>query len=826
MRVTLLLWLVVAFFVNNGFAQDPSSIRPADLIAAQAERIQQQETRHLFTLSEGRNRPDIALEAYESLTIDNEQQEALRHQAPAHLQLAIPQGRGEAVQLQLVRVDMPSFTVIESSSQAPVVVDEAIHYRGIVAGDPSSLVALSVWDGEVAALVSSSTLGGNWVLGRLPADSRGTSDPSTYLFYRDKDVFEGQAFSCGTPDSGLEYTSEDLRPVEGSRGPGDCVRIYLEVDHDIYQDKGGTNGATQYISALFNQLATLYANESVTLVLSEVFVWNTVSPYTGSTSGDMLTQFQSIRTSFNGDLGQLLSYRASGGIAVVDGLCHPYNLARLSYSGISGSFQNVPTYSWSVMVMAHEFGHLLGSQHTHACVWNGNGTAIDGCPGYTEGGCASPGAPAGGGTIMSYCHLSQVGINFNNGFGSQPGNLIRNRVLAANCLSTCNTGGGGGGSGGNGSGDDGDNDPPPSCTEQQLFVRVKLDTYTPETSWQLKNEQGAIIAQGGSYPKTRAGETVVDTLCLPQGCYSFKIMDSYGDGICCDYGDGMYLLIDGEQQVIADGGEFPFTEEMDFCLPYDPSDGDDCASINFNAYNILSYGTNQDAGSYAVEDDGHTLYIENNAWKAIAMDYEVTANTVIAFDFKSTRQGEIHGLGFDNNDNISFAYTFRVYGYQNWGLPQFDTYHSPGAWQDFTIPIGQFYTGTFDRLFLVSDHDGGARNGNSWFRNLRIYEGEDCQSGIGEEDTSAALPTPAGRMQLFPNPVTYDRLTVTVDTPIEGEAVLSILSLTGQVVEQQTISTLQGRTQQTLDTSALPAGAYVLRWRDESGEHSQRFTVQ
>ena len=50
------------------------------------------------------------------------------------------------------------------------------------------------------------------------------------------------------------------------------------------------------------------------------------------------------------------------------------------YSGLANnSVITVPTYSWNVMVITHEMGHLMGSNHTHACVWNGNNTAIDGC---------------------------------------------------------------------------------------------------------------------------------------------------------------------------------------------------------------------------------------------------------------------------------------------------------------------------------------------------------------------------------------------------------------------------------------------------------------
>lgn len=73
-------------------------------------------------------------------------------------------------------------------------------------------------------------------------------------------------------------------------------------------------------------------------------------------------------------------------------------------------YNNVPNYSWSVQVVTHEFGHLLGSKHTHACVWNGNNTAIDGCAGGTEGGCSTPGIPFNGGTIMSYCHMTSVSL--------------------------------------------------------------------------------------------------------------------------------------------------------------------------------------------------------------------------------------------------------------------------------------------------------------------------------------------------------------------------------------------------------------------------------
>ena len=185
---------------------------------------------------------------------------------------------------------------------------------------------------------------------------------------------------------------------------------------------------------MHNNISTLYANDGITVALSEVFVWTTTDPFSGSPS-QILNQFRNYRTTFNGDVAQLLRNPATTSIAWVDALCSTY---KYSYSGVNSFYNDVPTYSWNIEAMTHEIGHNLGSPHTHACAWNGNNTAIDGCgPAYsssTNEGCNAP-LPTNGGTIMSYCHLVQsVGINFANGFGEQPGAIIRSRINASGCL--------------------------------------------------------------------------------------------------------------------------------------------------------------------------------------------------------------------------------------------------------------------------------------------------------------------------------------------------------------------------------------------------------
>jgi hypothetical protein len=107
-----------------------------------------------------------------------------------------------------------------------------------------------------------------------------------------------------------------------------------------------------------------------------------------------------------------------------------------------------------------------------------------------------------------------------------------------------------------------------SCAYESLTIVINPDNFPSETSWSLTDDAGATIASGAS-----SGTS----LCVADGCYTFTMFDSFGDGICCSYGQGSYSVTDGNGLELASGGDYGSSESTSFCLPAFPGCTDDLA---------------------------------------------------------------------------------------------------------------------------------------------------------------------------------------------------------------------------------------------------------
>ncbi len=314
-----------------------------------------------------------------------------------------------------------------------------IHYRGIIRGIENSFVALTLTENEMSGVIS--TNDGNFVLGKL-------ENSEQHIYYNDESIGQQLYWSCNAEENDKSIKSNfTYFPNMGNDSKNviqKCVKIYYETDYEIFQNKGSVANVVAYVTGLHNQVSTLYINEGINMPLSEIMVWDTDTPYYGNYAG-IRSDFSLYLPSLNdADLGHFLMFTTPssesypGGYSTTGGVCGLSEIQKLSVSTINNFYYTVPTYSHSAYAITHQFGHSLGSQDTHFCVWNGNNTSIDGCGFQTNGnGCPGP-IPSLGGTIMSFCdRIPGVGINFSNGFGPQPGDKIRVTVANAPCLDEC-----------------------------------------------------------------------------------------------------------------------------------------------------------------------------------------------------------------------------------------------------------------------------------------------------------------------------------------------------------------------------------------------------
>ncbi|HEX2901244.1 MAG TPA: T9SS type A sorting domain-containing protein [Bacteroidia bacterium] len=91
-------------------------------------------------------------------------------------------------------------------------------------------------------------------------------------------------------------------------------------------------------------------------------------------------------------------------------------------------------------------------------------------------------------------------------------------------------------------------------------MTIQPDNYGSETTWDIKNGAGSVVASGGPYTDNNTTPINVNVTINPNDCYSVNVYDSYGDGMCCGFGQGSYTLTSPNSTVVATGGQFGSSE--------------------------------------------------------------------------------------------------------------------------------------------------------------------------------------------------------------------------------------------------------------------------
>lgn len=696
------------------------------------------------------------------LQLQRESLESFLSDRPEYVELQLQDAAGKIWKVDLIQSKSVTndFVVRTSDSDEDMYVDEAVFYRGIVKGDYSSVAAFTVYKGHIVGMISSAQ--GNMVLHPLE------DEEGSFVFYNDVDLTSSIPFECKADE--LEWAGESDSNDDGinNRALSDCVRVYIECDYSLYQNKGSNvANVVNWITAVYNNVATLYANESINTAISEVFVWTSADSYSKTNASTALTQFRNLRTTFNGDLAHLAALGGNnlGGVAWVNAMCSTYKYA---YSNIASTYQNVPTYSWTVMVMTHEMGHNLGSNHTQWCGWSGG--ALDNCY-TTEGGCAPGPAPVGGGTVMSYCHLTSYGINLANGFGTQPGNLIRSRVSAVTCLSASCTGGGGG-----------------TCGVASGLVTSSITTTTASAGWNAVTGATSYnfqykLASSGTWSQINVTGTAVNFTSLTPGTsYDWRVQ------ALCGSNTGAY------------SATITFTTQST-SVSYCASAGQDATYewIRRVAVGTIDRSSNSDGGYY----NGTALSTN------LRRGYSHTITYRAGFNGSGTRYWRVY---LDLNGDGDFTDSGEL-------VVSRTSSSSGNLSSSFTIPSSATLGTTRIRVQV---------KWAAYSTSCETFQYGEVEDYTVNITNTAGLPGEGGSelamtdVKLFPNPVNED-LNISFVSGNEGEIQVQVMDLLGRLQMDQTFTSQFGENLMSLPVKPLLSGSYILIIKDKNQIMNYKF---
>lgn len=148
----------------------------------------------------------------------------------------------------------------------------------------------------------------------------------------------------------------------------------------------------------------------------------------------------------------------------------------------------------------------------------------------------------------------------------------------------------------------------------QFNFTLELDNYPDETTWNVRNSAGAVVYSGGPY-NGQQQQTINQTFTLDEeDCYTFRINDSFGDGICCSFGQGSYTITTADGETVASGGQFGSSEVKSF------RNFETLSTPSFDVYNFNMYPNPTDGVLYLSANENFSYEIYNLQGKKIKND--------------------------------------------------------------------------------------------------------------------------------------------------------------------------------------------------------------
>ena len=98
----------------------------------------------------------------------------------------------------------------------------------------------------------------------------------------------------------------------------------------------------------------------------------------------------------------------------------------------------------------------------------------------------------------------------------------------------------------------------------KIDLKLVTDNFGHETSWELYDDNFSLIDMEDSLLSNTLYQK---EYCLEDGCYTFVISDAYGDGFCCNYGNGFFTIKkEIDNSILVSSSPFTSSDTSHFCI--------------------------------------------------------------------------------------------------------------------------------------------------------------------------------------------------------------------------------------------------------------------
>ena len=185
------------------------------------------------------------------------------------LDLIIPTGPAQSMRLRLVQQELltDDFQVSTSADNRKTPIIPGRYYVGIVAGDETSIAAISIFNNDIIGVIETAQHG-TMELGKLENDPQ-----NRFALFKTADLKSRPDFECGTDQIEQPRSIFNEQDSDTPKSNLKCVRIYFECEYDMFLANGSSVQNTfNYMTGVYNVVKTLYDNAQIRTTISEIFV--------------------------------------------------------------------------------------------------------------------------------------------------------------------------------------------------------------------------------------------------------------------------------------------------------------------------------------------------------------------------------------------------------------------------------------------------------------------------------------------------------------------------------------------------------------------------